>query len=102
PKTWRLQLTDAGRVVAEGAWFSGESHVQGTLAHENTFWMSSSRPAGGAGALYRARVNMRSTTLGWIDTPEDVAYDPQLDAMWSLSEGTNERSVIAVRMDAID
>ena len=102
PMTGRLQLTDAGRVVVDGAWLAGESHVQGGLAHDDTFWLSSSQPAGGAGALYRARVDVPSTTLGWIDTPEDLAFDPQLSAVWSLSEGTNERSVIAVSKDAID
>ncbi|HEX5062424.1 MAG TPA: hypothetical protein VFV99_23795 [Kofleriaceae bacterium] len=102
PSTGRLQLTDAQRVVPDGVWFAGESHVQGGLAHDNTFWLSSSQPAGSAGALYRARVNMPSTTLGWIDSPEDLAFDPKLDAVWSLSEATNARSVIAVRLDAID
>jgi hypothetical protein len=102
PNTSRLQLTDAQRVVPDGAWFTGESHVQGGLAHDDTFWLSSSQPAGSAGALYRVRVDTPSTTLGWIDSPEDLAFDPQLDAMWSLSEATNARSVIAVQLDAID
>lgn len=100
--TGRLVLTDANRVVAGDAWFAGESHVQGGLAHGATFWLSSSQPAGAAGALYRVRVDAPSTTLGWIDSPEDLAFDPQLDAVWSLSEGTNARYVIAVRHDAID
>jgi hypothetical protein len=102
PATGRLQLTDAQRVVPDGAWFTGESHVQGGLAHDNVFWLSSSQPAGSAGALYRVRVNAPSATLGWIDSPEDLAFDPQLKAVWSLSEATNARSVIAVRLDAID
>jgi hypothetical protein len=102
PATGRLQLTDAHRVVPDGAWFTGESHVQGGLAHDNVFWLSSSQPAGAAGALYRVKVNTPSTTLGWIDSPEDLAFDPQLKAVWSLSEATNARSVIAVRLDAID
>lgn len=100
--TSRLALTDQQRVIGDGAWFAGESHVQGALAHDDTFWMSSSQPAGGAGALYRARVGTPSATLGWIDTPEDVAYDPQDDTVWSLSEVPDERFVIAVRRDAID
>ncbi|MGN6106096.1 MAG: hypothetical protein ACTHU0_13395 [Kofleriaceae bacterium] len=102
PSTGRLQLTDAGRAIADGAWFAGESHVQGGLSRGDTFWLSSSQPAGGAGALYRARVDQRSATLGWIDSPEDLAFDPQLDAVWSLSEATNARYVIAVRRSAID
>jgi hypothetical protein len=45
---------------------------------------------------------MPSTTLGWIDSPEDLAFDPQAKAVWSLSEAANARYVIAVRLDAID
>ena len=74
----------------------GQTHVQGALARDATFWMSSSAPAGGAGALYRARLDTPSTTLGWIDTPEDVAFDPGADTLWSLSEGTGARYVISV------
>ena len=102
PNTSRLQLTDAQRVIPDGAWFTGESHVQGGVAHDDTFWLSSSQPAGSAGALYRVRVATPSTTLGWIDSPEDLAFDPQLDAVWSLSEATNARSVIAVQRGAIE
>jgi hypothetical protein len=102
PATGRLQLTDAGRVVAADAWLAGESHVQGGLAHEDTFWLSSSQPAGAGGALYRTRVDTPSATLGWIDSPEDLAFDPQLDALWSLSEAVDARYVIGVALDAID
>lgn len=97
----RLLVTDQQRVIADGAWYAGESHIQGTLAHDGTFFMSSSYPAGGAGALYRAGVETPSATLGWIDSPEDVAYDPQLDAVWSQSEALNARHVIAVGRAAI-
>nr|MBA3540094.1 hypothetical protein [Deltaproteobacteria bacterium] len=102
PATGRLQLTDANRVVADGAWFAGESHVQGGLAHDATFWLSSSQPAGSGGALYRARVDAPSATLGWIDSPEDLAFDPQANLVWSLSEGLDARYVIGVALGAID
>jgi len=97
-----LQRTDRGRVIADGAWFSGESHIQGGIALDETFWLSSSQPAGGAGALYRARVDTPSTTLGWSDTPEDLAFDPQASSMWSVSEGLDARYVFEVALDAID
>ncbi len=95
-------MTDANRVVADAAYYPGESNVQGTLSRDTTFWMSSSAPAGSGGALYRAMVDTPSTTLGWIDSPEDLAYDPQLDAVWSLSEGLDARYVIAVSRSAIE
>jgi hypothetical protein len=101
-ETNRLQLTDQERVIADGAWFAGESHVQGGLARDATFFLSSSYPAAGAGALYRVKQDAPSTTLGWIDSPEDVAYDPQLDAVWSQSEAVDARHVIAVDRAAID
>lgn len=95
PGTHRLQLTDANRVIADGAWFEGESHVQGGAARGDTFWLSSSFPAGGAGALYRTRVDQPSTQLRWSDAPEDLAWDPAADELWSISEATNARYVFA-------
>ncbi len=97
-----LQRTDRGRIIAGGAWYAGESHVQGGLAHDGTIWLSSSQPAGGAGALYRTRVDTPSATLGWSDTPEDLAFDPQASSVWSLSEGLNARYLFEVALDAID
>lgn len=102
PATGRLRQTDAGRVIPDGAWFAGDSHVQGALARDDTFWLSSSYPAGGAGALYRTRENQPSQALGWIDAPEDLAWDPHAAELWSLSEGTDERFVFAVAASAIE
>jgi hypothetical protein len=97
-----LQLTDQGRVIPDAAYVMAESHVQGAFAHDETFWLSSSRPANAAGELVRTRVGASSTTLGWSDTPEDLAFDPQGSSVWSLSEGTNARYVFEVSLDAID
>lgn len=97
-----LQLTDQGRVIPDAAYVMAESHVQGALAHEQTYWLSSSRPANAGGELVRTRVGEPSTTLGWSDTPEDLAFDPQASSVWSLSEGTNARYVFEVSLDAID
>lgn len=102
PSTGRLRATDTGRIIADGAWFAGDSHVQGALARDDTFYLSSSYPAGGAGALYRTRVDEPRQELGWIDAPEDVAWDPAGAEMWSLSEGVDERYVFSVAATAID
>lgn len=102
PASGRLLQTDMGRVVPDGAWYMAESHVQGGLSHGENFYLSSSQPAGGAGALYRSGIDRASATLGWIDTPEDLAYEPQTNRMWSLSELHGERFVIAVGLEAID
>lgn len=102
PATGHLRRTDADRVIADGAWFAGESHIQGGLARDGTFWLTSSLPAGGAGALYRTSVGQPRQELGWIDAPEDLAWDPQGAAMWSLSEGLDARYVFSVAATAID
>jgi len=100
--TGRLRVTDADRVIPDGAWFAGDSHIQGGLARDGTFWLTSSFPAGGAGALYRTAVAQPRQELGWIDAPEDVSWDPQGAALWSLSEGVDARYVFSVAATAID
>lgn len=98
----RPQLVEGARLVPDGAWYMGHSHVQGALSLDEVFWLSSSKPSDAAGELYRARIAASSATLGWIDTPEDLFYDPPTDRVWSLSEGTNARYVIAVDRASID
>lgn len=102
PATGRLRVTDADRVIPDGAWFAGESHIQGGLARDGTFWLTSSFPTGGAGALYRTSVAQPRQELGWIDAPEDLSWDPQGAALWSLSEGVDARYVFSVAATAID
>jgi hypothetical protein len=97
-----LLRTDRGRVIADGAWFEGESHVQGAMARDGTFWLSSSRPAGGAGELDRTALDTPTTRLGWSDSPEDLAFDPQASSVWSVSEGIGARYLFEVALSAID
>jgi hypothetical protein len=78
-----------------------ESHVQGALSNDGVWWLSSSRPAAGAGELVRAREGGTSTTLGWGDSPEDLAFDPQRASVWSLSEVVGARYVYEVARTAI-
>jgi hypothetical protein len=102
PVTGRLALTDRGRVLAGGAWFLGQTHVQGAAARGALTWLSSSAPAGGGGALYRTAIATPSTTLGWIDAPEDLAFDGGGDLLWSLSEAVGARYVVGVARTSID
>ncbi|MEO7735062.1 MAG: hypothetical protein ABIY55_29170, partial [Kofleriaceae bacterium] len=101
PASQRLVVTDAGRVIPDGAWLEGESHIQGGVSRGETFWLSSSAPAGSGGALVRTGVDHPSTTLGWIDAPEDLAFDPQGDQLWSLSELAGARYVFAAAAAAV-
>jgi hypothetical protein len=96
------QVGTAGRVIPEAAWFSSHSHVQGALSHDDTFWLSSSKPAGARGILYRTAERQPSTSLGWSATPEDLSYDPTDGLLWSLSEGLGARYVFALPLDAVD
>lgn len=95
-----LVRTSTGRVLPSAAWFLGESHVQGAVCHGVT-WLSSSRPAGGAGELDRVDENVATVRYGWSDSPEDLAYDPQADAIWSLSEGVDSRYLFSVARSAV-
>ena len=45
PGTGRLQVVGDRRVIADRAWFSGHSHVQGALSLDDQVWLSSSQPA---------------------------------------------------------
>jgi hypothetical protein len=96
-----LQLTKMDRVLPSAAYFMGESHVQGALVRGDRWWLSSSRPAGSAGELVRTKEAASSVRLGWNDSPEDLAYDPQRDSVWSLSEGLNARYVFDVARASI-
>lgn len=95
---WSLD-PDSGRLVGADLWpseahYMAQSHVQGGLARDGDFYLSSSRPAGAAGELYVLPGGGKSSTLPWVDTPEDLMRDG--DLLWSLSEGTGERVVFAV------
>ncbi len=100
--TGHLAASSRGRVVPDGAWFAGQTHLQGAAARGDTFWLSSSAPAGGAGALYRAGIDRPSVALPWIDSPEDLAVDEGDGLVWSLSEAIDARYVIGVARTAID
>jgi 2-C-methyl-D-erythritol 4-phosphate cytidylyltransferase/2-C-methyl-D-erythritol 2,4-cyclodiphosphate synthase len=92
----------AGRVIAAEAWFSGHSHLQGALSDGGQVWLSSSKPAGAAGILYRAAEDTASQSYGWSDTPEDLSLDPVDGLLWSLSEGLGARHVFGIDHAAVD
>jgi hypothetical protein len=76
------------------AHYMAQSHVQGGLASDGNFYLSSSAPAGVAGAQYVLPGGGPSKTRTWVDGPEDLMRDGAL--LWSLSEGTGSRVVFAV------
>lgn len=97
PKTHR---PSAPRIWAQGAWYMGQTQVQGGVSAGDNFYLSSSAPANGAGALYRARVG-KSAKSTWIDAPEDVMLDVARGWIWSQSESPpGSRVVFAARIGA--
>ena len=110
-RLYRLPLQSTGgkpalieglRLYPDEAFFAGHSHVQGALSVDGTYWLSSSKPTQGAGILYRTAPNTPTSDRAWNDSPEDMAYDPARDGVWSLSEGLNARYVFRVARSAID
>ncbi|NUP07399.1 MAG: hypothetical protein HOW73_15220 [Polyangiaceae bacterium] len=83
------------------AWVCGQKALQGVVANEGQFWMSSSAPDGWDGELYRAAPDSPSETYGWNKWPEDLSYEPADDLLWSVSEGENERFVFATPLSAV-
>lgn len=97
PVTGLLAGTD--RTWSTDAWYAGETQLQGAVSVDDTFLLSSSEPAGGAGALYRVDPSGRAT-LGWNDSPEDVMVDIVERQLFGLSEAVGERYVFAMDLDA--
>lgn len=97
--TW--PLTETGHLTAElsfpsQAHFAMQSHLQGGVSKDGTFWLSSSEPPAGAGDLYVTAEATTTQVFGWIDAPEDLMLDLPRNKLWSLSEGDGERFVFAV------
>jgi len=98
----RWPLDASGRLAAGTSWPSqavllGQRQVQGAASRAGTFYLSSSAPAGGAGALYRVATG-KSATSTWIDAPEDLMVDGPNGLLWSLSEGAGARAVFGARL----
>ena len=93
-KTGRLAST---KFWPSEAYFMRQKQVQGGTAHSGTFFLSSSAPAGGGGALYRVKVG-QSKTSSWIDSPEDLMIDQPHGWIWSLSEAAGSRYVIGAAL----
>lgn len=89
------RLAPAGTFWPTEALFMRQTQVQGAASRQGLHFLSSSAPAGGGGALYRAVVG-KSATSGWLDSPEDLMVDEGSGWLWSLSEATGARAVAAM------
>lgn len=98
---WPLDAA-TGRLRTGTSWPSeavmlGHTQVQGAASRNGIFYLSSSEPAGGAGAMYRVSKG-KSATSKWLDTPEDLMVDEPSGLLWSLSELHGERVVAAMKL----
>jgi hypothetical protein len=90
-------LLRSERTFPTEAFLMGQTQVQGAAARSGTFFLSSSAPAGGGGALYRVKPGASATST-WIDTPEDLMVDPSSGLLWSQSEGAGARVVFGASL----
>lgn len=98
---WSLDAT-TGRLGAKKSWPSeamllGQTQVQGAASRKGVYYLSSSAPAGGGGALYRVRTG-KSATSTWLDAPEDVMVDEANGLLWSLSEAAGSRVIAGMKL----
>lgn len=81
-------------VIPSEAFYSGQDNIQGAVPAYGHWLLSSSAPAGGAGALYSVDPGA-SRTFGWSDAPEDLYVDVGTGQLWSLSEAVGARYVFS-------
>lgn len=89
-------LPAAPRIWPSAAWSAAERQLQGAAQSGKSMYMSSSEPAGSAGALFKDTTSSHKS-FTWIDSPEDLMIDPAEDRLWSLSEKAGARYVFAVK-----
>jgi hypothetical protein len=93
PATGRLPT---GLFHASEALHMGYSHVQGAVAHDGRYYLSTSEPPSGRGDLV-ATDTVGPVTVGpWVDGPEDLVYDIATDELWGCGEAVGKRYVFAV------
>ena len=87
PTTGRLR---SATTFPNAAYLMAQKQVQGGAARNDTFWFSSSAPAGGGGAIYRVK-GAASNTAPWPDAPEDLMVDGS--ELWGITEAAGARFV---------
>jgi hypothetical protein len=102
-RAYRWPLSGAGGKLAAGtSWPSeamllGQTQVQGAASRSGVYYLSSSAPAGGGGALYRVKTG-KSATSTWLDAPEDLMVDETNGLLWTISEAAGSRFVAGLKL----
>lgn len=90
-------LLRSARTFPTEAFFMGQTQVQGGAARGGVFYLSSSAPAAGGGALYRVKQGASATSV-WIDAPEDLMVDGPGGLLWCQSEAADARVVFGAKL----
>lgn len=85
----------AGTFYPSEALFMGYTHVQGAVAHDGVFYLSTSEPPAGRGDLATTSVSGPATVGPWVDAPEDLVYDVGSDELWGCGEAVGKRYVFS-------
>jgi len=91
-------MVASGPTPATEAWAAQHDRMQGALSNHGEWWLSCSSQAGQYGQLYRTADSTPSEAFDWVDGPEDLAWDPTTDELWSASEDPGDRWVFSVRL----
>ena len=91
-----------GRLASGTSWPSeafliGEPQVQGAASRNGVFYLSSSAPAAGGGALYRVTAGKRVVSP-WLDAPEDLMVDETNGLLWGQAEAAGARAVVGAKL----
>ncbi len=103
PETHLLSTTDDGRCSALRFHDSGLGHMQGVAVVGGTYYVTSSRGRFRHGTLYVGEPGRFRGFPGALPIgPEDIAYWPELDLLWSVTEHPGKRYVFAMRRGTVD
>ena len=103
PETHLLSTSEQGRCTALRLHDAGLGHMQGAALVGETYYVTSSRGRFRHGTLYAGRPGAFRGFPGALPIgPEDIAYWPELDLLWSVTEHPGRRFVYAMRRGTVD
>ena len=88
-------------VHASEAFVAQQDRLQGVASRGGEWWLSCSTQDDVYGRLYHTAPATKSTYYDWTYGTEDLAIDVADDWLWTVTEFTGDRVVIAVKMSSI-
>jgi hypothetical protein len=90
------RLAGASKLWPSEAFYSGEAELTGAASYNGRFFMASSAPGGGHGALYVIPPMGQRQAFGFTDSPGDLLLDPVFFKLWGLSKTEGARFLMSV------